>query len=71
MTAVRPAPVYSLFKYVYLGPHIDENSMFDTRVWFYLPLSADEENNTATYLRFPHMHAEEIEEITINIASLF
>lgn len=68
---VHPAPAYSLFKYVYLGPHIDDDNLFDRRVWFYLPLAVDEENNTATYLRFPHMKNEEIEEITINMSTLF
>ena len=47
------ASVYSLFSYIYPGPHMDEYGRFDDRIWFFIPVSIDVGNGTATYLKFP------------------
>lgn len=47
------AGVYSLFQYIYPGPHMDKYGRFDDRIWFVLPVSVDEEDGAITYLKFP------------------
>jgi hypothetical protein len=51
--------LYSLFKYIEKGPHIDSQGRIDDRVWFYIPVSKDTETNVVTYMKFPAGGSEE------------
>lgn len=46
--------VYSEFKFIYPGPHLDSEGNFDARVWFAIRTGFDELKGTETYLIFPH-----------------
>lgn len=46
---------YSLLKYIYPGPHLDQKTgKLDERVYFHIPVSVDPLSKEYTYIVFPY-----------------
>ena len=50
---------FSSFDYIYSGPLMDDYGYFDERVWFFIPLTTDDNGRVITYFKFPFGATEE------------
>lgn len=62
----KSAPIYSTWKNIYPGPHVDDEGLFDDRVWFSIPIELDIEEPSITYMVFPFGGSpDEIKEVKV------
>jgi len=67
MSKVKMAPAFTSMDSIYPGPHVDEDGLEDTRVWFHIPVDIDVVENYVTYIIFPYGGtADEIKEVTVS-----
>lgn len=64
---VNVPPAFSLLKYIYRGPHLDDDGRLDDRIWFSIMVALDPSDETYTFMVFPHgAKQDELKEVYFN-----